>query len=154
MLYLASSGLTIQELTHILHLERALVAISYPVIVPQCAAYDCMNQDGSLNKEAMAGHLAMKYCDPAHLFVGSLDNAMPDSEVTKQYADAIKYTGRAVIYSTDCKISGEEEMGRNTLFNFQRTVYAHLPCSYTAFEQVNPFYKKLASKIHDAIKSL
>ncbi len=154
-IYLSDNDYTIGQRAHLLRLEKALKALKYlNVILPLREAVPLSDGKGGFDHGALTPVLAMLCSNPANVFVGCLDYAGEQSDTARDYRLAIQHTGRAVIYSTDYRLSGEGEMGRNTLFSFQRTLYAYHPAYIVELDRSNQFYADLAQKIDAKIRLL
>lgn len=151
-LYLAGGLFNAGERLNILHLEQALKALGYEVIVPMREALQHFNSEtGNFDIAGIVRSCWQAAADPENLFIGSADGADADSGTCVEYGVAIQANGVAVFYRTDFRTEMIKEVGVNAMLKCAGTRFLYEPCFFTELEQVGPFYEGLAKKIDDEI---
>ena len=152
-LYLAGGLFNAGERLHNLYLEKYLKLLGYKVILPQREALKFF--DGSLfDIKAIVADCKAKSCDKSNLYIGSIDGADANSGGSIEYGMAIISTGRAIIYRTDFRTALDRELGVNAMFGAEGTKFLYEPCFFTELEQVDDYYRGLASRIDLMIREI
>jgi len=152
-IYLAGGLFNAGERLHNLNLEKYLIELGYEVKLPQREALKAFNGK-NFDVKAIVKSCRESSSDPEYVFVGNADGADSDSGTCVEYAFSIASTGRAVIYRTDFRTALDRELGINAMLTGEGTEFVYEPCFFTELEQVEPYYKGLAKKIHEAINKL
>lgn len=152
-IYLAGGLFNAGERLHNLFLEKYLKECGYEVILPQREALRFF--DGTLfDVKGIVADCMQKSSDKGTLYVGSADGADADSGTAVEYGMAIISTGRAIVYRTDFRTALEKELGVNAMLCAEGTKFVYEPCFVTELSQVDEYYRRLATVIDVAIRSL
>lgn len=152
-IYLAGGLFNAGERLHNLCLEKYLSLLGHEVVLPQREALNFLN-NGHLDLKGLGADCKTKCTDQENIYVGSVDGADADSGTAIEYGMAIIVTGRAIIYRTDCRTELEKELGVNAMFSMEGTKFIHEECSFTELNQVEDYYKRLASAIDEVLKEM
>lgn len=150
LIYSAGSLFNVGERVHQLLFEKYLKELGHEVVLPQKEALKFF-VDGRFNLKALCQdclrHAGNKHC----YFVGNIDGADADSGTCIELDRAIVETGRAIIYRTDFRTDVSRELGYNLMLRMTGTHLIYEPCLVTEYNQIEPFYRKLVSRVHESI---
>ncbi len=149
-LYLAGGLFNAAERVHNLYLERYLSELGYELILPQREALKFQTATG-FDVDAIVRDCQRACIDQNTTFVGCIDGADADSGTCVEYGMALMATGRALVYRTDFRTAEEKEVGVNAMLRAPGTVFVYEPSFFTEVTEVEPFYRRLASRIHEAL---
>jgi nucleoside 2-deoxyribosyltransferase len=152
-IYLAGGLFNSAERVHNLMLEKHLRDLGYEVVLPQREATRFQTDEG-FDLAGIVADCRRQCTDGETLLVGSTDGADADSGTSVEYGMSIVATGRAIVYRTDLRTEMSKEVGLNAMFRASRSELVYLPCHVTELDQVDAYYRDLASKIHDAVGRL
>ncbi|MFA5986676.1 MAG: nucleoside 2-deoxyribosyltransferase [Parcubacteria group bacterium] len=149
-LYLAGGLFNAGERLHNLYLEKHLKSLGYEIILPQREALT--HFDGQFFNVSEIVESCRKICaDPEVAYVGNADGPDTDSGTCVEYGIAITATGKAIVYRTDFRTDLTKELGVNAMLNARGTTFIYDPCFFTELDQVEPYYRALAMRIHIAL---
>jgi nucleoside 2-deoxyribosyltransferase len=151
-IYLAGGLFNAGERLHNLFLAKHLTALGHKVIVPQIEALKFF-KNNSFDTTRIAESCREACQDRKNILVGNTDGADADSGTCVEYGIAIAATGRAVLYRTDFRTAPEKEIGINAMLGVKDTISIYHPCFFTSLDEIEKYYKELALKIHQAIRS-
>ena len=152
-IYLAGPLFNAEERLHNSLLERELKALGHKAILPQREALNAF--DGkNFNTVAIVESCKEACSDPETIVVACADGPDADSGTCIEYGIAIALNCRAIVYRTDFRTNLEKEVGVNAMLMAKGTIFIYEPCFFTELDQVGPYYKKLALRIHEAIQKL
>lgn len=153
-IYLAGRLFNAAERLHNLFLEKQLRALGHTVILPQREAkkfFDDQRDDQRFDMNQIAED-CRKYClNPENVYVGNIDGPDADSGTCVEYGVAITAIGKAIVYRTDIRTAEGSEVGVNAMLKLRGTVFIYFPCFFTELDQVEPYYRALAQKIHESL---
>ncbi|MFA6097426.1 MAG: nucleoside 2-deoxyribosyltransferase [Candidatus Paceibacterota bacterium] len=152
-IYLAGGLFSAGERLHNLNLEKYLKELGYEVMLPQREALKAFNGK-SFDVKAIVKSCRESSSDPEYIFVGNADGPDSDSGTCVEYGIAITTVRKAVVYRTDFRTALDRELGINAMLTGEGTEFVYEPCFFTELEQVEPYYRGLAIKIHEAINRL
>lgn len=153
-LYLASGLFNAAERLHNLFLEKYLKALGHEVILPQREAkefFDDQRDDKRFDINKIAEECRKRCLNPENIYVGNIDGPDADSGTCVEYGVAVTATGRVIVYRTDLRTAEDKEVGVNAMLKLRGTVFIYFPCFFTELDQVEPYYRALAQKIHEAL---
>lgn len=127
--------------------------LGHSVVLPQREALKFFNKD-RFDVAGVAEDCKKSCIDPNNIYVGNADGADADSGTAVEYGMAIISTGKAIVYRTDFRTTEEKEVGVNSLLKTKGTTFIYHPCFFTELDQIDAYYKELASKIHEAILAI
>lgn len=152
-IYLAGALFNAGERLHNLCLEKYLKELGYEVMLPQREALKAFD-DGKFDMKKIVRSCQESSSKTENIFVGNADGPDSDSGTCVEYGFAIASTGRAVVYRTDFRTALDRELGINAMLTGESTEFVYEPCYFTELDQVKPYYRGLAKKIHEAIKKI
>lgn len=152
-IYLAGGLFSTGERIHNLLLEKHLKNLGYEVILPQREALKYFDGKG-FDVQGIVESCKNSCSDDQSLFVGNADGPDSDSGTCVEYGIAIALTGKAIVYRTDFRTAEDRELGVNAMLKVKGTTFIYEPCFITELDQVDPYYRKLAERIDEAISNL
>ena len=147
IVYLAGPLFNAGERIHLLCLEDALRKLGYRIILPQREALKFNNV------KDITRNCARVCANEDIVFVGCLDGADADSGMAVEYGIAYATGKQTICYRTDFRTDPEKEIGVNGMLLLEETKFIYHPCFVTDSRKIKLFYKELAKKIDEAIRS-
>lgn len=151
IIYLAGPLFNTGDRVNNLLLEKQLIFLGYEVILPQREALK--HFDGQKFDTAAIVQDCIDACSST-IFVGNLDGPDADSGTCVEYGIAIAKNTVVIVYRTNFRTAEEKEVGVNAMLKAKGTSFIYEPCYFTDLSEVEPYYKKLAKKIDEAIKKI
>lgn len=149
-LYMASSLFNAGERLHNLYLERFLKKFGHNLILPQREALKFF-KEGMFDTAGIVSDCQRHVADKNNLCVCCADGADADSGMAIEFGIAIAASGRAIVYRTDFRTDLKREIGINAMFHAGGSILVYEPCFFTELQEVEPYYRSLALKIHQAV---
>ncbi len=149
-LYLAGAFFNAGQRLHFLFLEKHLKLLGHEVILPLRDTKDLIGEE-SFDFDGLTGYCSRNVLDPTNLVVMNGD-ATDGDDTAIVISIAFSPKDAAITYRTNIRSDTARKNKRGDVPRARKRCVLHQPAVFTELEEVDAYYKRLASHIHDFVE--